>query len=97
MVQKIFKRYEFLWMPVWRFRKRARGAIAGKYIHFEYEVGIHLTGFTVLENEIITDIFNKGLINNGHAMNGVGKNTFNFNIYWWFTYSNKSPKKRTIV
>lgn len=47
----------------------------GEFIHLGYDIGIHLTGFTLIQEEIIADIFNKGLINNGHAMNGGGKNT----------------------
>lgn len=40
----------------------------GEKIFLGYDVGIHLTGFTILTEEIIGEIFEKGLNNNGGAM-----------------------------
>lgn len=36
-----------------------------------YIIGIHRTGYTMVDSEIISDVFNNGLINNGHIMQGV--------------------------
>lgn len=36
-----------------------------------YEIGIHDTGYLEVDEEVLNDIFNKGLINNGHSMEGV--------------------------
>lgn len=41
------------------------------FAHLGYNAGIHLTGYTLITEEYIRDIFNNGLINNGHAMSGV--------------------------
>ena len=42
----------------------------------DYLIGIHRTGYTLINDKILKDIFEKGLICNGHAMLGanVGKN-----------------------
>ena len=36
----------------------------------DYIIGIHRTGYTPIDNETLGDIFNRGLINNGHIMSG---------------------------
>lgn len=36
----------------------------------DYILGIHRTGYTQMTNELINKIFNEGLINNGHVMQG---------------------------
>ena len=36
----------------------------------DYMIGIHRTGYTPVDNKTLEDIFNKGLINNGHIMSG---------------------------
>lgn len=44
------------------------------FSHLGYNAGIHLTGYTEINEEYINDVFNNGLINNGHAMHGGGEN-----------------------
>lgn len=36
-----------------------------------YEIGIHNTGYLDVDESVLDDIFNKGLINNGHSMGGA--------------------------
>ena len=36
----------------------------------DYVVGIHRTGYSNMDEKTINNIFNKGLINNGHIMQG---------------------------
>lgn len=36
-----------------------------------YVIGIHRTGYTGITNEVLDNIFNKGLINNGHVFSGA--------------------------
>ena len=36
----------------------------------DYVIGIHRTGYNYMSEEMINSIFNKGLINNGHIMQG---------------------------
>lgn len=42
----------------------------GKYQDLGYKVGVHLTGYTQITEEFINDVFENGLINNGHVMSG---------------------------
>lgn len=42
----------------------------GLFADENYIIGIHRTGYTSMSKEIIDDIFNRGLINNGHIMQG---------------------------
>ena len=37
----------------------------------DYEIGIHRTGYSVVNKEYLADVFTNGLINNGDAMQGV--------------------------
>lgn len=37
----------------------------------DYEIGIHRTGYSIVNNEYLADVFTNGLINNGDAMQGV--------------------------
>ena len=39
-----------------------------------YIIGIHRTGYTDVNSEVLDDIFNNGLINNGHIMQGAQDN-----------------------
>lgn len=41
----------------------------------DYIIGIHRTGYTDITNNTLNDIFNKGLINNGHIMSGGNSGT----------------------
>ena len=43
----------------------------------EYIIGIHRTGYTPMNSKIINQVFNEGLINNGHAMSGGVKQSVN--------------------
>ena len=43
----------------------------------DYEILIHRTGFTKITDNIINDVFNNGLKNNGDTMQGVGSNYTN--------------------
>ena len=40
------------------------------FVDEDYIVGIHRTGYTNMDEKTINSIFNKGLINNGHIMQG---------------------------
>lgn len=40
------------------------------FVAQDYIVGIHRTGYTHMNKDVIQSIFNKGLINNGHIMQG---------------------------
>ncbi len=40
------------------------------FTHLGYNAGIHLTGHSDITEEYINDVFNNGLINNGHMMSG---------------------------
>lgn len=46
------------------------------FTHLGYEIGIHLTGYSPINEEYIETCFNNGLINNGHSMHGGGMNNF---------------------
>lgn len=41
------------------------------FLDDNYVIGIHRTGYTAITNKILKDIFDKGLINNGHAFQGA--------------------------
>lgn len=40
------------------------------FLDDDYIIGIHRTGYTYMDNDTIENIFSKGLINNGHVMQG---------------------------
>ena len=43
----------------------------------DYVIGLHRTGETPIDDEILKSIFNKGLINNGHSMSyGADKSNY---------------------
>lgn len=41
------------------------------FLDDNYVIGIHRTGYTRITNDVLKDIFEKGLINNGHAFQGA--------------------------
>ena len=40
------------------------------FLDDNYSIGIHRTGYTNIDDEMLNKIFNEGLINNGHIMSG---------------------------
>jgi len=66
------------------------------FLDKNYIVGIHRTGYAPMDSNILYDIFNKGLINNGHVMQGVNGGWYDLEntvtLFNEFTYLNHQLK-----
>ena len=56
------------------------------FLEDDYSIGIHRTGYTMMNDEILNDMFSNGLINNGHL--GSGANIGQFDIDKTVTFFN---------
>lgn len=66
------------------------------FIDKNYIIGLHRTGYTDMDDETIKSIFDKGLINNGHIMQGAMSGNFDIertvSLYDNFIHFNRELK-----
>ena len=66
------------------------------FLDDDYIIGIHRTGYTPMDDKTIDDIFSKGLINNGHIMQGGGTGNYSIentvSLFYDFTIMNGQLK-----